>query len=58
MSDRFFNPTRIVYGPGSLSQLPDHLPAGIRAEQILLISDAGLRRAGITQRVLELLPGA
>jgi alcohol dehydrogenase len=58
VSDRFFNPTRIVYGPGSLSQLPDHLPAGTRAEQILLISDAGLRRAKITQRAQELLPGA
>lgn len=58
MRARFFNPTRIVYGPGSLSQLPDQLPAGTPAEQILLISDAGLRRAGITQRAQELLPGA
>jgi len=58
VTDRFFNPTRIVYGPGSLRLLPDHLPGDIQPERILLISDAGLRAAGITQRVQELLPRA
>ncbi len=58
MISRFFNPTRIVYGPDALRLLPDHLPAAVPPEKVLLISDAGIRAAGITQRIEDLLPGA
>jgi alcohol dehydrogenase len=58
MSIRFFNPTRIVYGPDSLSRMGDIIAAEFRVERILLVTDTGIQKAGIADRVLQMLPRA
>ncbi len=58
MNARFFNPTRIVYGPDSLSRLGDIVAGEFPADRILLVTDPGIRKAGIVDRVLQLLPWA
>jgi alcohol dehydrogenase len=58
MNARFYNPTRIVYGPDSLSRMGDIIAAEFRVERVLLVTDTGIQRAGIVDRVLQLLPHA
>jgi alcohol dehydrogenase class IV len=50
-------PTRIVLGPGALARLPAHLAAlGVRRP--LLVTDAGVVKAGIAARVHAVLDAA
>jgi alcohol dehydrogenase len=53
---RFYNPTRIEYGPGSLSRLSDIVTRDFGAERVLLVTDSGIRRSGIVALVQEQLP--
>jgi len=43
-------PTEIIFGPGSLSRLPDR--AGRLGERVLVVSDPGVAAAGILDQVL------
>ena len=45
-------PTRIEYGPGSLSDLGPFLDE-LRARRVLVVSDPGLRSAGVLSSLLE-----
>jgi alcohol dehydrogenase class IV len=56
MISSFSFPTQVVFGPGALSQLPDLIRAR-SARKVLLITDAGLVRAGLADRVLDTLKG-
>ena len=47
----------MIFGPKALSQLPD-LIAEQSAKKILLVTDAGLVKAGLADRVLNLIPDA
>lgn len=47
-------PTRVVFGVGALQRLPS-LVARLRMERPLVVSDPGVVRAGLTQRVYDLL---
>ncbi len=57
MISNFSFPNRMVFGPGALSQLPD-LIAEQNANKVLLVTDAGLVKAGLADLVSNLLPGA
>lgn len=58
MSGQFWNPTRIVYGPGVLSQLGDLIRQDFDTDRILLITDPGIAQAGIEARARRLIPEA
>ncbi len=58
MNARFHNPTRIEYGPGSLSRLSDIVTRDFSPECVLLVTDSGIRRSGILALVQEQLPHA
>lgn len=47
-------PTRILLGAGALSRLPDEL-GRLGVKRPLVVTDAGVVRAGIAERVLDLL---
>lgn len=49
------SPGKIIFGPGSLSQLPDELDKGVKH---LIITDPGLTKAGMTARVAQILNNA
>jgi len=49
--------TRVVYGPGALTRLPE-LVRGFGARRVLLVSDPGLVEAGHAPRAEELLRAA
>ena len=51
----FRSPTRLLHGPGALSRLPELLPSGTR---ILLVTDEGLREAGVIDMVAAVLDEA
>ncbi|CAH0343861.1 hydroxyacid-oxoacid transhydrogenase [Bacillus sp. CECT 9360] len=50
----FFSTERIVFGNGAIQQL-DSVLARLNAKNILLITDPGIKQAGIVDRVLNLL---
>jgi len=50
-------PTRVVLGPGALARLPAHL-ARLGVRRPLVVTDAGVVRAGIAARVHAVLEGA
>lgn len=56
MISNFSFPTRMVFGPGALSQLPNLLKER-STQKVLLITDAGLVKAGLAERVLNTLKG-
>ncbi|MFT5365570.1 MAG: 4-hydroxybutyrate dehydrogenase [Candidatus Latescibacterota bacterium] len=56
MLSNFSFPTRIVFGPGALSQLPNLIKEH-GAKKVLLITDPGLVQAGLADRVLNTLKG-
>lgn len=59
MSDSFWNPTRIVYGPGVLSQLGDLIRREYGANSVpLLITDPGICKAGIEAQARRQIPQA
>jgi len=49
--------TRVVFGAGALNTLPEHLRS-LGTSNILLVSDIGLRKAGIVGRVEDMLHAA
>lgn len=49
--------TVLYYGLGAVSSLAEHV-RGIAASSVLLVTDAGVVRAGITERIRELLISA
>ena len=51
----FRSPTRLLHGPGALSRLPELLPSGTR---ILVVTDNGLREAGVIDKVAAVLEEA
>ncbi|MFC2156304.1 iron-containing alcohol dehydrogenase [Acidobacteriota bacterium] len=50
---RFFNPTKIVYGPGKLNDLSSILRDEIRAKEPFLVTDAGIRSSGLLDQALS-----
>jgi alcohol dehydrogenase class IV len=56
MISNFSFPTRMVFGPGALSQLPNLIQER-QAKKVLLITDPGLVKAGLADRVLNTLKG-
>ncbi len=50
-------PTKVVYGPGCLKQLPEQL-AAFGGKRPLLVTDPGIVKAGILSKVTELLDRA
>ena len=53
----FSFPTRVVFGSGAVSQLPELL-AEYGAKRVLLVTDQGLVHAGLVERVLKLVSGS
>ena len=51
----FRSPTRLLHGPGALSRLPELLPSGTR---VLVVTDNGLREAGVIDKVAAVLEEA
>ena len=51
---RFFNPTRIVFGAGSIQEMGGVLENDLHADRPFLVTDSGLRRSGLCDRVLDL----
>ena len=56
MISNFSVPTRIVFGPGAIAQLPDLLME-LGAKRVLLVTDPGLVELGLAKKVLGLLFG-
>ena len=54
---RFSFPTQILFGAGAVAQLPAELAKRCMARP-LLVTDRGLRRTAVFERVLALTPGA
>ena len=54
---RFSFPTQILFGAGAVAQLPAEL-AKRGMQRPLLVTDRGLRRTAVFERVLALTPGA
>ena len=54
---QFLLPTRIVYGPGCLKELPAELKAAGGSRPIL-VTDGGVQKAGIAKRITDLLDAA
>ncbi len=50
VSGRFWTPTEVVFGPGVAASLVDHV-SRIGARRIWLVTDPGVRAAGIVDRV-------
>ena len=51
----FRSPTRLLHGPSALSRLPELLPSGTR---VLVVTDNGLREAGVIDKVAAVLEEA
>jgi len=47
----FYNPVQVVFGPGTLGRLADHVPKG----RVLLVTSKGATERGLTDRLLKLL---
>lgn len=56
MISNFSFPTRMVFGPGSLAQLPTLIKEQ-NAKKVLLVTDSGLVKAGLADQVLNTLKG-
>ncbi len=50
-------PTAIVFGAGALASLPDHVTR-LGKKRALVVCDAGVKKAGLVDRVLEVLKKA
>ncbi|HET7772098.1 MAG TPA: iron-containing alcohol dehydrogenase [Chloroflexota bacterium] len=53
----FYNPTRLIWGEGSASQVGPHA-AKLGAKKVLVVSDPGVVRAGIPKPVVDSITGA
>ena len=57
MISEFSFPTRIVFGNGSLREVPNHL-ARLGAKRPLVVADAGIARSGLLARLTAVLEAA
>jgi alcohol dehydrogenase len=53
----FYNPTRIVWGEGCAAQIGPHA-VKLGATKVMVVSDPGVVRAGITKPVIDSITGA
>lgn len=56
-SFQFLLPTKVVYGPGCLKELPHEL-AAFGGKRPIVVTDGGVQKAGIAKRVTDLLDAA
>jgi alcohol dehydrogenase class IV len=54
---RYANPTEIVHGPGSIGRIADEIKR-LGGNRVVLVTDAGLVKAGLPDRAVELFTGA
>ncbi|MFQ6037434.1 MAG: iron-containing alcohol dehydrogenase [Candidatus Aminicenantales bacterium] len=54
----FHVPTRIVFGSGALNQLAAQVTETLAAKRLFVVTDPGVEKAGITERVIRQVPGA
>jgi alcohol dehydrogenase len=52
---KFHLPTKIIFGPGALSQLKEVVKSEFNASNVFLVTDPGIMEAGIGERVLSQL---
>ncbi|MCK4645410.1 MAG: iron-containing alcohol dehydrogenase [Candidatus Aminicenantes bacterium] len=57
MQFSFFAPTKIIFGSGTISRLKQVIEEDLKASVPFLVTDQGIREAGIADRVLSLFPG-
>ncbi len=55
---RFNAPTRIIFGSGILSQLGVVMDKDLGASRPMIVTDRGVKAAGLLDKVLSFLPGA
>lgn len=55
---RFNAPTRIIFGSGILSQLGVVMEKDLGASRPMIVTDRGVKAAGLLDKVLSFLPGA
>src|SRR5918911_1135817 len=53
----FYNPTRVIFAEGAAGQIGPHA-AKLGARRVMVVSDPGIVRAGITKPVVESITGA
>jgi alcohol dehydrogenase len=53
---RFQVPTKIIFGPGTISQLKDIVTDELHAKNMFLVTDKGIRESGIADKVTSLFP--
>jgi alcohol dehydrogenase len=53
---RFQVPTKIVFGPGTMAQLNDIVQDELQAKNPFLVTDLGIRKSGIADKVTSLFP--
>jgi alcohol dehydrogenase class IV len=53
----FYNPTRVIYSEGAAGQIGPHA-ALLGAKKVMVVSDPGVVRAGLTRPVIESITGA
>jgi alcohol dehydrogenase len=53
---RFQVPTKIIFGPGKIAQLNDVVQDELQAKNPFLVTDLGIRKSGIADRVTSLFP--
>ena len=54
---QFQNPTRVVFGSDSLSQLGKIVYEDLKAKNPFLVTDIGVEKAGIPAKAISQLPG-
>ncbi len=56
MTFSFYAPTRIIFGSGTMSRLKEVVEEDLSVSVPFLVTDRGIREAGIADRVLSLFP--
>ena len=56
MTFSFYAPTRIIFGSGAMSRLKEVVEEDLKVSAPFLVTDQGIREAGIAGRVLSLFP--
>ncbi len=56
MTFSFYAPTRIIFGAGTISRLKQVIEEDLKSSVPFLVTDRGIREAGIADRVLSLFP--
>ena len=54
---RFQVPTKVIFGPGTITQLNDIVESDLRATKPFLVTDQGIRESGIVDKVTSRFPG-